>query len=98
MPLIVILSQDKGPSVPTNPIDKQGGDIRGGMDFEMGEPIQALKMSTQGKGTSVTSTLSPTSTSELIGISFVASHPSTIVASISMVFVSQEILQILVES
>lgn len=59
MPTIVPPASIEGPPIPSKPIDTQRGDMGYSIEFEMGEQIEAPKLSTS----------TTTSTSELVGAS-----------------------------
>lgn len=56
----------------------------------MGEQREDPELSTQGKGTPTISTSPLTSTSQLVGGSSVAPHPSTLASALGMILVSHE--------
>lgn len=65
------------------------------VDIEIGEQRDVKDLSTYRERTQATSSLSLTSTSELVGVS---SHPSIIVSTIGMIMIYQEFLKHLVDS
>lgn len=57
----------EGTSIPTEPINNNGGDMAASIQFGIGEQREALELSTQVEGTPSTSTLFLTSASNLVG-------------------------------
>lgn len=62
------------------------------IDFEMKDKREAPEVITQGEGTPTTSTSSPASTSESVGVSSGLTHPSTSATASGMVLVSGVVL------
>lgn len=62
-PSILILAQSKGPSIPAEPITREGVDDGVSIDFEIGELREAPEMNKQGEGTPAISALVQASTS-----------------------------------
>lgn len=97
MPLLVILTQSKGPSVPMEPTTTKRVDVGVIMDFEMGEKIEAPDMSTQVMG------LQPYPLQFQLSLRIQLGHlyyplPLYYIVASGMVFVSHEFLQSVVHN
>lgn len=86
-PPIMILALFKGPSVPTNPSDRQGIDADMSIDCEIGEYKEALDINTQGEGTPTISTSASVFTTKLVGVSSRPTHPTTTSTTLGFIVV-----------